>query len=118
VLVEANRYFIQTAGIFNPYLGKVIEDLGYSRSFETLIGEQPSIYEENSTTKAGTDSPIQFNHGMKSITLLKQVSVDLGGIAKGWSAHQLAQILKRDGLTEGAINAVGPSLMDGRFFKF
>jgi thiamine biosynthesis lipoprotein len=107
VLDEANRYFIQTAGIFNPYLGKLIENLGYSRSFEMLIGEQTSIYEENSLAKEITDSPVEFNPGMKSLSLHKQVSVDLGGIAKGWSAHQLAQILKRDGLKEGAINAGG-----------
>jgi thiamine biosynthesis lipoprotein len=107
VLVEANRYFIQTAGLFNPYLGKLIESLGYSRSFEMLVGEQTSMDEESSHAKEVTDTPVQFNPGMKSVTLHKQVSVDLGGIAKGWSAHQLAQILKLDGLTEGAINAGG-----------
>jgi thiamine biosynthesis lipoprotein len=107
VLADANRYFMQTGGLFNPYLGTLIENLGYSGSFETLIGEQISIYEKNPLIREATDSPVHFNPGMQSVKLHKHVSVDLGGIAKGWSAHQLAQILKRDGAAEGAINAGG-----------
>lgn len=36
VLAEADRYHRETGGLFSPYLGKVMERLGYGESFERL----------------------------------------------------------------------------------
>ncbi|QYR21281.1 FAD:protein FMN transferase [Paenibacillus sp. sptzw28] len=106
-LSEADRYYHKTGGLFNPYLGRILNNLGYSGSFETL-SDQREVRRQEGLLKTPLTGPLaQLNPAMKSVQLLPEASVDLGGIAKGWSAHQLAQMLQRDGIRTGAINAGG-----------
>ncbi|MFC4304436.1 FAD:protein FMN transferase [Cohnella boryungensis] len=104
VVEEADRYYRTTEGLFNPYLGARLERLGYSESFECL-GEAKRSEPLLGAGLEGT--PCLLDPAMKSIRLRPGASVDLGGIAKGWSAHQLSLMLQREDLPAGAISAGG-----------
>jgi len=40
-LSAANRFYEETDGLFNPYMGRLLSDLGYGTSFETISGTDP-----------------------------------------------------------------------------
>jgi thiamine biosynthesis lipoprotein len=101
---EAIKYYKQTDGLFNPFMGRIIEGLGYGKSFEML---QPEPVFDLSDHWAALDHPFRLDKIMKSITLDKDVHVDLGGIAKAWSANYMAKQLRKGGVKAGAINAGG-----------
>jgi thiamine biosynthesis lipoprotein len=107
VTSEADRYYRQTEGLFSPYLGAILAKLGYSLSFEALIKPVP-VAEPFTSEESGLHGcPARLEPGMQSITLHQGVSVDLGGIVKGWSAHQLSLMLQKEGIRAGAIGAGG-----------
>ncbi|HJV47373.1 MAG TPA: FAD:protein FMN transferase [Bacillota bacterium] len=104
VLDHAHSYHSKTGGLFNPYLGHVLCDLGYNQSFETLS----EIYSVEKRKYDGSiQEPLKMDPVLRSIMLSPHVSVDLGGFAKGWIAHYLSQLLKEEGVTEGVIDAGG-----------
>ncbi|GLX70359.1 FAD:protein FMN transferase [Paenibacillus glycanilyticus] len=105
-IAEANRYYDSTEGLFNPYLGHVIRQLGYSKSFEKLA--QPA--EDGPVAPAlpyDCAVPVTLHADASSIALHPKVSLDLGGFGKGWSAHQLSLMLQQAGIRSGAIGAGG-----------
>ncbi|MDQ1912034.1 FAD:protein FMN transferase [Paenibacillus sp. GD4] len=103
VLSAAHQYYVETKGLFNPYMGNQLRTLGYSGSFEQVDGIAPAAC----TVIPPAPVPARFDAGMQSIVLAKQASVDLGGFAKGWCAHQQSLRLQRDGISSGAIGAGG-----------
>ncbi|AWB44483.1 FAD:protein FMN transferase [Paenibacillus sp. CAA11] len=107
VAETADYYFRQTSGLFNPYLGANLSGWGYSASFEKL-GElsRPKPFVPSITPKNELE-PAIFNPGQRSIQLQPQIQIDLGGIAKGWSAHKLSEMLKKEGWDSGLIDAGG-----------
>lgn len=50
-LAAANRFYEETDGLFNPCMGRLLSDLGYGTSFETLSGADPK--EGDAGAKAG-----------------------------------------------------------------
>lgn len=106
-LSEAERFYRRTEGLFDPYLGSTLCELGYSRSFETLTEPTSPVVREASAIKGGSASCAELNPQRQSIRLSPAVSVDLGGFAKGWSAHQFSLKLREEGIRTGAIGAGG-----------
>lgn len=101
----ANRYYRNTSGLFNPYLGQVLSDLGYGVSFERL--DEGSLKEPVCPVPTVMPQELpEFDPNMQSIYLPYGYSVDLGGFAKGWGAEKLAGMLRK-GTTTGAIDAGG-----------
>ncbi|MEK5164316.1 FAD:protein FMN transferase [Paenibacillus sp. FSL R5-0527] len=106
VISEADLHYQKTEGLFNPYLGAALCELGYSRSFETLT--KPSKTATSSHNAAGIGPhPAGLNQELQRITLEPGISVDLGGFAKGWSAHRFALKLQQQAICPGAIGAGG-----------
>lgn len=104
-LKAANYYYHVTEGIYNPYMGKQIVTLGYNCSFELM--EKPNINLED-ISDAPYQEHIDLNLGMKSISILNDIQIDLGGIAKGWTTQCIADLLKQEHqLSTGAIVAGG-----------
>jgi len=113
MLVSANQFYKDTEGIFNPFLCEVISELGYDRSFEKLNSEK--ITERKTRTSIPLE-PLLFDTGMKSVQLTG-ASIDLGGIAKGWTAQQIAYQLQNSGMRKGGISAGGDIAVWGEMEK-
>ncbi|MDY0323089.1 MAG: FAD:protein FMN transferase [Candidatus Carbobacillus sp.] len=64
----------------------------------------PSI-EPSSTTPA--DPPLQFSLRPLAIKKKRDITIDLGGIAKGWAVQRIANTLKIKGVPYGSLNAGG-----------
>ncbi len=107
VVTEADRYYRQTEGLFNPYLGERLRMLGYAESFESLSIAPLEEPGNSFAPPAVANCPARLQPDTRSITLAPGVSVDLGGIAKGWSAHRFSLELNRLGVRTGAIGAGG-----------
>lgn len=93
-LKKANNYFIQTHGLFSPYLKKQLEQHGYNQSFPFQHAEN---LEKNDT---GTkQSPIQFlsNH---TVLRTDEQQIDLGGFAKGYIVEKIAEWLQQETCSE------------------
>ncbi|WP_138495499.1 FAD:protein FMN transferase [Paenibacillus pinistramenti] len=137
---QAVYYYTYTEGLFHPFLGQALEQRGYSRSFEHLgagadkkaagspaaspeleleAGEAHQAQAVNRGGKQGertTGLPlldIQLNAALRSILIPAGWSADLGGIAKGWSAEQFADMQKRKGVSKGVIDAGGDIMLWG-----
>lgn len=104
IMSEAIRYYKETDGLFNPFMGHIIEGLGYSESFEKLSTPSTCKWE---VTEQPINEPYLLDKRMKCITLRRGVQVDLGGIAKAWSANYMMNKLHQAGVARGAINAGG-----------
>lgn len=118
ILFEAIRiadfYYTVTKGIYNPYLGKQLIALGYDRSFELLEAnpDKKALPSLNANIR-----PLLIDAGMRSITLKQDIQIDLGGIAKGWTAQCIAELLQEDGIRTGAISAGGDICAWGLEYK-
>ncbi|MGV3464650.1 MAG: FAD:protein FMN transferase [Heyndrickxia sp.] len=113
LLVLANQFYKETEGIFNPFLCEVISRLGYDRSFEKLDSHK---IKERKTRDFVPLEPLLFDMGMKSVQLTG-ASIDLGGIAKGWTAQQIAYQLQKGGKKKGGISAGGDIAIWGEMAK-
>lgn len=100
----ADQFFHKTEGIYNPYLGKKLNALGYNCSFETI--DKVSFQMKN-PDPFSFHHPLTINDGMKCITINHDINIDLGGIAKGWTAQCIADLLQKDGNEHGVLVAGG-----------
>lgn len=118
-LFAANQYYLETAGLFNPFLARELSGLGYKISFERIQSSSSVPYAVGlKVQQTRIEYPVcrprlQFNPLLKSIMLEEGAALDLGGIAKGWSAERLSAILKREGVESGAIDAGGDVVIWG-----
>lgn len=143
VLAEADRYHRETGGLFSPYLGKAMERLGYGQSFERLsradgtdgssgsAADRTGGFASSAADTAAEDnargdgdgvgmadmrdrsSAAELDPVSRAIRLQADVAVDLGGIAKGWTARHLAKLARQDGVRTGAIGAGGDLVLWG-----
>jgi FAD:protein FMN transferase len=119
IMSTAQSFYEETDGWFCPYLGREISQLGYNRTYETLTKAEyeyeKRIYPRYAATQFLQSLPtfVEFNSFQQSLRLLSSVSVDLGGIAKGWSAQRIADWFKQEGILEGLINAGGDLVVWG-----
>lgn len=95
ILQKAEEYRRKTKGLFSPYLLPQMQYHGYDQSFPfTSVlpksSKLPGIYTQ-------TESPFEFDHHFKRIIRLNPVTIDLGGIAKGYAVQSAAQWLKECG---------------------
>lgn len=99
-LKQANDYYIQTDGLFSPYLKSQIEQHGYNQSFPFDKAQQQSMLQA-----ASLQPPIQLQ---PNNTILKtgDQQIDLGGFAKGFAVENIARSLQQQtsspfGLVDG-----------------
>jgi Membrane-associated lipoprotein involved in thiamine biosynthesis len=102
---EAARYFCETGGVFQPFLGDVMNRLGYDRTM-ALVRERKNFFSNPVEEKPGEAESVQFNLEEQCIQMPKGTLIDFGGIAKGWSVERIAQqIIERT--ASGLISAGG-----------
>ncbi|MBP1931011.1 FAD:protein FMN transferase [Ammoniphilus resinae] len=103
VVEQAARYYKETNHLFHPFLGKNLEWIGYDRSFEHLTVAE----DRNELVPPIPGNYLTLHPDMRSISLAPGISVDLGGIAKGWSVGKAQQWLQKEGLASGLIDGGG-----------
>lgn len=107
VLHDAYSAFIETDGLYNPFLGKVLNVIGYDKSFEQLEKSRSEFSQIRHSLSAPPIQPLQFDKPNMCVKLAPDVSIDLGGYAKGWSAQLAYQYLAGQGSKQGLIDAGG-----------
>jgi thiamine biosynthesis lipoprotein len=99
-----------TNGLVTPTLLDAIIEAGYDRPFDVL----PHQTEFSVDPVLVTSQPltaIVTNSAARTVTLPSGLSLDFGGIAKGWAAHQAAQRLQAEG--PALVNAGGDIAVSG-----
>lgn len=95
VVEQALAMAENTGGLFDPTLLDELEAAGYDRDFAQLTftiptdGPQPKV----APPAQRRWRAVHLDSETRTITLPPNVRLDLGGIAKGWSAERVARVL-------------------------
>ena len=126
LLADAEAAFRVTEGLFNPFMGHVMQEIGYDRSFELLKQDaspsgaagwrgNPAVktkqavqYQTNGTL------PLEMDPRRQAVRLRSGFSLDMGGFAKGWTAQRAADGLMAKGVRHGLVDAGGDVVLWGR----
>jgi thiamine biosynthesis lipoprotein len=111
VLKVAERAEHDSNNLVTPAIHDQLMAAGYDRSFDQM----PDSITESTEQGPGKVYPIsalRFGLNARSIQLPDECHLDLGGVAKGWAAHQAARRLRQHGAT--LVNAGGDISITGR----
>jgi thiamine biosynthesis lipoprotein len=113
VVALAQRFYHQTRGLFDPSILPDLKRIGYDRSMD-LLHSQGSVplFESLLAGERPSFSEMDLDDVRGMILLPLGMSLDLGGIAKGWIAEQAAGILS-DFSSACAVNAGGDMFLVG-----
>jgi thiamine biosynthesis lipoprotein len=94
VVARAIEMAARTDGLFDPAILPALLAAGYTRSFDE-IGQReigaPLDAQAMSNWRSGRWREIQLDATARTITLPEGVALDLGGVAKGWAAGEVAR---------------------------
>ncbi|MEP7134370.1 MAG: FAD:protein FMN transferase [Chloroflexota bacterium] len=99
-----------TGGLVTPTLLDALVEAGYDRSFDRMP-LQTSSAPASAALAVPTLEAITTDEATRSITLPEGASLDFGGVAKGWAAHQAMERLQAEGPT--LIDAAGDIAISG-----
>jgi thiamine biosynthesis lipoprotein len=113
VVALAGSAFHQTRGLFDPSILPDLKRVGYDRSMDLvrLRGAAP-LLESLLAGERPSFSEVELDEHWQRILLPGGMSIDLGGIAKGWIAEQAARGLSSFS-TACAVNAGGDMFLVG-----
>lgn len=96
-----------TKGLWNPFLGTVLHDLGYDRSFDRgLVGAQVATAAVHTTCETLTSPPLRIVDSC-TIEMDPGITIDVGGIAKGFAADKVSAELLAAGAWGSVVNLGG-----------
>jgi thiamine biosynthesis lipoprotein len=110
VLQAARQAEQLTNGLVTPTLLDAIIEAGYDRSFEELPHQTQAIADPVSVASQPLTA-IVVNSAARTVTLPPGMSLDFGGIAKGWAAHEAVRRLQAEG--PALVNAGGDIAVSG-----
>jgi thiamine biosynthesis lipoprotein len=94
VVAKAVEMAARTDGLFDPTILRALLAAGYTRSFDEIghreIGGSDPGAPATSGWRGGGWRDIQLDAMTRTITLPEGVALDLGGVAKGWAADEVA----------------------------
>lgn len=96
VVSAAQEAAYATSGLFDPTVLGVLMEAGYDRSFETLAEAQVDARAAGKSF-GSRYAEVQLNVRQRTVEVPVGVTLDLGGIAKGWLADAVARRLWRYG---------------------
>ena len=117
LITRSKELYMLTDGAFDISCEPLTREWGFYLGLENKVPSQKAI--ETALEGVGAEH-IKFENS--TVTLDKNSSLDLGGIAKGYASHKAAEILKEYGVTSalmslgGNVRAVG-SKPDGDFWS-
>lgn len=110
---RAEQAWRATGGAFDPLLGASLAALGYDRTFDQVRTHSAGTLTGQATPAAAARRPrIDAVHG--TIEIPPGTALDLGGIAKGWTADLVAGALLRRGAAGACVNVGGDLAVAGR----
>lgn len=112
LVLLAQHYSAQTAGLFDPTVLIDLERIGYNRSMEYILSQGVFSPPTAPTRRQIPFDSIIIRPEESLICLPHGMSLDLGGIAKGWIAEEAARILA-DYSTACGVNAGGDMFLIG-----
>jgi len=105
VLIQAQKISAATNGAFDITIGRASKRWRKGRLKKQVLTD---------------DKPVEVSYRdlvidpkAKTVTLHKQLQIDLGGIAKGYIADELMKILKKGGIKQGAVIIGGEMVFSG-----
>src|SRR5512138_191577 len=110
VLQTARNAERLTDGLVTPTLLDAIIEAGYDRPFDVLPHETPFVSHPVLTATQPLTA-IVVDGSTRTVTLPVGMSLDFGGSAKGWAAHQAMKRLQADG--PSLVNAGGDIAVSG-----
>lgn len=93
LMQQAQSYFLQTGGLFDPSILPALQMAGYDKSMDDIRAHGATIHDHGEKPEKMDFGAIQFDPASSGIFLPPGMQVDLGGIAKGWIAETAAQRL-------------------------
>jgi thiamine biosynthesis lipoprotein len=102
-----------TAGRFDPTVLDALEAVGYDRSFDQLLGDGPTDGARPAPGPAPGLAGLRINPEAGTVTLPARTRLDLGGIAKGYTADLLCAQLRTSGATGACVNIGGDLRVSG-----
>jgi thiamine biosynthesis lipoprotein len=98
-----------TDGLVTPTLLDSLIEAGYDRPFDELPHQASSAPASVSTAPPSLEAII-VDDSARTLTLPLGMSLDFGGVAKGWAAHQAMQRLQAEGAALS--ESISPALLD------
>lgn len=113
VVETALQLVDQTSGLFDPSILPALRQAGYDRSMDEMrAGSAAPAYTEEMIIYRTSIRDVRLDAQHSGILLPPGMALDLGGIAKGWIAEQVAVVLS--GYTRAcAVNAGGDLFLHG-----
>ena len=93
VILLARHYVEQTAGLFDPAILPDLQRVGYDRSMDLIRAQGVFSLPQPASRRHLAFDGVVINPQESLVCLPEGMSIDLGGIAKGWIAEQAALIL-------------------------
>jgi thiamine biosynthesis lipoprotein len=98
----------RTNGLFDPTLLAAVERVGYDRSFDELPADRPELAAASAhTVRSASCGDLELDADACTVCLPRGMRLDLGGIAKGYTADLVAAELTAAGLDGVGANLGG-----------
>ncbi|MBE2225125.1 MAG: FAD:protein FMN transferase [Anaerolineae bacterium] len=97
VLVVALEMAERTNGRFDPTILNKLEQAGYTQSFEQMLTYTPLPNPPDYPVALGNWQDVVLDEADRSVYLPRGLRLDLGGIAKGYTAQQAVALLAQCG---------------------
>lgn len=107
ILLDAQRFARETDGAFDVTVGPLVSLWREAAK----LGTRPNDAEIEATRARVGAERIQIDAVRGTIALEAGMSVDLGGLAKGWALDRLGEVLRREGVDRALLNFGGSSLL-------
>jgi len=115
MLQDATRVSVQSEGLFNPAIGRLIQAWGFQADdFKAVLPDERKIAALVEANPQMTDLVINASE-VKSKN--RSVKIDLGGYAKGYALDRAAELLHKRGIHNALINIGGNILALGQHGK-
>ncbi|MGD2079092.1 MAG: FAD:protein FMN transferase [Chloroflexota bacterium] len=105
VLTQALEMAAVSGGFFDPTMLNALEQAGYTTSFEQLSLVGGDGFQVQGTPFLGRWAAVELDAARQAICLPYGLRLDLGGIAKGYTAQNAVALLRQYG--PGLVNASG-----------
>lgn len=106
----AKEYYTKTGGKFNFAVYPLAELWGFSSGVYPVKNFAPPAKEKIEDAKKLADPNQIIVDGNAVSKMTDGIKIDFGGLAKGYAAERVAEILKNNGHTNGYVNIGGSSL--------
>ena len=97
VVAQAIEMADETGGLFDPTQLNALLTAGYYRSFDQLSGEPLPMTLPEPAGLAGQWQAVELDAQAQAVWLPPGVGLDLGGLAKGYTAQQVVEFLSEAG---------------------